>query len=153
MARQHTFIIFILTIALMVAVLQIKPPEVVREVETEIVYVEKPQPKRTPEFREPPTKQYKPPHFQQMGLLLGEDGSTLPLYGQQTFGYRDRYNYYTTTPGQQIYSLPINHQNQDCTEDIGCKEFYGGETVEVTGRNTPYSTKIYKNKTIRNLLY
>ena len=33
---------------------------------------------REPEFRKPPIKEYKPGHVQQMGVLLGEDGDTLP---------------------------------------------------------------------------
>ena len=144
-----------LLFSLMILVIRIKPPEIIKETEVvEVpVIIEKPVVKRTPEFRGPPVKDYKPGHSQQMGLLLGDDGSTLPLYGQETYGYRDRYNYYTTTPGQQIYSLPIVHENQDCTEDIGCRELYGGESVEVTGKTIPYTTKIYRNKTIRNLLY
>ena len=47
-----------------------------------------------PEFRGPPIKQYKPGHMQQMGLITNGD-ETLPLYGKEVRGRRDRYNYYT----------------------------------------------------------
>ena len=54
--------------------------------------------RQEPEFREPPIKQYKPGHMQQMGLLVGDGEETLPLYGKEVRGRRDRYHYYTTTP-------------------------------------------------------
>mgnify|MGYP001480634701 CR=1 FL=1 len=101
---------------------------------------------RTPEFRPPPEKVYKPSMFQQMGLLTKDDGTILPLYGKESTAHRDRYNYYTTTTGNQVYSLPISHDNRDCTEDIGCGEFYGNENVSVTGMDGTFSTQIYRNK-------
>jgi hypothetical protein len=104
---------------------------------------------RTPEFRPPPEKAYKPSIFQQMGLLTGADGKILPLYGKESSAHRDRYNYYTTTPGNQVYSLPIAHNNKDCTDDIGCGEFYGNEDVSVTGMDGEFKAEIYRNKNIQ----
>jgi len=106
------------------------------------VYVE-PRVRREPEFRGAPYKHYKPKQFQQMGLLLGGGGDILPLYGRESRGYRDRYQYYSGSPGEQIYSLPITHQDRECTEDIGCQELYGGEKVAVTGKTGDYTVKIY----------
>jgi len=100
---------------------------------------------RSPEFRKPPLKEYKPREYQQMGLLLG-DGETLPLYGKESPTHRDRYFYYTATPGEQIYPLPISHKDRDCMDDIGCDEFYGNEQVSVTGKSGTFSTKIYNNR-------
>ena len=92
----------------------------------------------------PPYKRYKPARFQQMGLLLGSGSNTLPLYGREAPYNRDRYNYYTSTPGQQVYSLPVVHNGRECTEDIGCPEFYGNETVTVTGQPGTYTVKVYR---------
>jgi hypothetical protein len=97
---------------------------------------------RAPEFRDGPYKQYKPRNFQQMGVLLGDDG-VLPLYGRESPGYRDRYQYYTTTPGDQIYPLPISSGDRVCTEDIGCQEFYGNEEVSVLGKTGNYKVNVY----------
>lgn len=103
-------------------------------------------PAREPEFRKPPVKEYKPGHVQQMGVLLGDDGETLPLYGKEVRGRRDRYHYYTSTPGQQIYSLPVSHEDRDCMDDMGCRELYGQERVNVLGKSTPYEAKLYRTE-------
>lgn len=109
------------------------------------VYVE-PRLRRDPEFRGPPYRQYKPKNFQQMGLLLGDGGEILPLYGRESRGYRDRYQYYSGSPGDQIYSLPLSHKERNCTEDIGCEEFYGGEKVSITGKDGDYTVNLYETE-------
>ena len=120
-------------------------PQIV-EVPVEVpVMVPPPRPVRTqePEFRGPPIKQYKPGHMQQMGILVG-DGETLPLYGKEVRGRRDRYHYYTTTGGENLYPLPVSHNARDCMEDIGCEELYGNEAVSVTGKTGSYAVKMYR---------
>jgi hypothetical protein len=97
-----------------------------------------------PEFRGPPIKQYKPGHMQQMGILVGEGEETLPLYGKEVRGRRDRYHYYTTTGGENLYPIPVSHQARDCMEDIGCQELYGNESVTVTGKTGDFDVKMYR---------
>ena len=96
------------------------------------------------EYRQPPIKEYKPGHIQQMGVLIGSDDETLPLYGKEVRGRRDRYNYYTTTPGDQIYSLPVTIGDRDCMEDMGCGELYGNENVSVLGQTGDFQAKMYR---------
>tara|TARA_B100000427_G_scaffold279317_1_gene249434 strand:+ start:3064 stop:3522 length:459 start_codon:yes stop_codon:yes gene_type:complete len=96
------------------------------------------------EYRAPPIKEYKPGYVQQMGVLVGPDDETLPLYGKEVRGRRDRYHYYTTTPGDQMYSLPITHDSRDCMGDIGCGEFYGNESVSVLGQTGSFQAKLYR---------
>src|SRR5210317_184792 len=100
--------------------------------------------KYEPEFRGPPIKQYKPGRMQQMGLLVGEGEETLPLYGKEVRGRRDRYHYYTTTGGENLYPIPVSHQARDCMEDIGCQELYGNESVSVTGKTGSFDVKMYR---------
>lgn len=100
--------------------------------------------RREPEFREPPIKQYKPGYMQQMGVLIGSNDETLPLYGKEVRGRRDRYHYYTTTGGENLYPLSVSHSARDCMEDIGCEELYGNETVSVTGKTGSYSVNMYR---------
>lgn len=97
---------------------------------------------RSPEFREPPIKQYKPGYMQQMGVLIGDE--TLPLYGKEVRGRRDRYHYYTTTGGENLYPLPVSHNSRDCMEDIGCQELYGNEAVSVTGKTGSFNVNLYR---------
>ena len=100
--------------------------------------------KREPEFRGPPIKEYKPGHMQQMGLLTGPGDETLPLYGKEVRGRRDRYHYYTTTGGENLYPVPVSHNGRDCMEDIGCQELYGNETVSVTGKTGSFGVNMYR---------
>jgi len=125
-------------------------PQVV-EVPVEVpVVVPPPRPVRTqeirrePEFRGPPIKQYKPGYMQQMGILVSGDGETLPLYGKEVRGRRDRYHYYTTTGGENLYPIPVSHDGRDCIDDIGCQELYGNETVSVTGKTGSFDVKMYR---------
>ena len=99
---------------------------------------------RSPEYRGPPIKRYKPGHFQQIGILTNETGETLPLYGREVRNRRDRYHYHTTTQGDQVYPIPVSIDGRECTEDIGCPDLYGGETVTVFGKDTPFTVKTYR---------
>src|SRR5210317_46972 len=96
------------------------------------------------EYRSPPIKEYKPGHIQQMGVLVGENEETLPIYGKEVRGRRDQYHYYTSTPGDQIYSIPVTVGDRDCMEDLGCRELYGNESVNVLGKAAPYQAKLYR---------
>jgi hypothetical protein len=100
--------------------------------------------RREREYRGPPIKQYKPGHMQQMGILLNGEGETLPLYGKEVRGRRDRYHYYTTTGGENLYPIPVSHDGRDCVDDIGCQELYGNEAVSVTGKNGSFDVKMYR---------
>jgi hypothetical protein len=119
------------------------PVEVAVPVHTRPVQTRRP-PVREPEFRGPPIKQYKPGHMQQMGILMGPDGETLPLYGKEVRGRRDRYNYYTTTGGENLYPVSVSHNARDCMEDIGCQELYGNETVTVLGKTGSFTINMYR---------
>ena len=95
------------------------------------------------EFRDAPIKKYKPGYTQQVGVLVGDD-ETLPIYSREVRGRRDRYHYYTVTPGNQQYSLPLTIGDRDCMDDIGCQELYGNEAVNVLGEDGEFSAKIYR---------
>ena len=108
------------------------------------IEMERREPRREPEFRSAPIKQYKPGFLQQMGILTGAGEETLPLYGKEVRGRRDRYHYYTTTGGENLYPVPVTHNARDCMEDIGCEEIYGNETVSVTGKTGSYTVNMYR---------
>lgn len=103
---------------------------------------------REPEFRNPPLREYKPASYQQVGLLMGEGSDMYPIYGRPSYTYNNRWNYYTTTKGEQIYPLPISNGDRDCTEDIGCDELYGNENLSIFGKDGTYKSKIYRVTTM-----
>ena len=143
-----TGLIIIIALVGVITYLVTRPREVVR-VPVQVPFRQpmrqrEPVRRRQPEFRDPPRKDYKPGHVQQMGVLVGENDETLPLYGKEVRGRRDQYHYYTSTPGQQIYSIPITHDGRDCMDDLGCKELYGNEDVNVLGKAATYAAKLYR---------
>ena len=101
-------------------------------------------PVREPEFRGPPIREYKPNTYKQVGLMMGENEDMYPIYGRPSHAYNNRWNYYTTTKGDQVYPLPISNGNRDCTEDIGCDELYGNENLSILGKSGTYKTTIYR---------
>lgn len=97
-----------------------------------------------PEFRGPPLRQYKPGYFHQMGLLTSDSGETLPLYGKEVTGRRDRFHFYTTTGTDNLYPVPLSHGDRDCMDDVGCGELFGNEAVSVTGKTDPFTVNMYR---------
>ena len=135
--------LLIVTIVLVAGYMWYNP----RVVEVEVpvpVMVQQQAEAREPEFRGPPIKKYKPGYMQQMGLIVGPNEETLPLYGKEVRGRRDRYHYYTTTPGEQVYPVPVSIDGRDCMDDIGCQELYGNETVSVFGKTGSFEVKMYR---------
>jgi len=133
----------LISIPVIMIYMLVRNPKVV-EVPVEVpVRVPVPTP-TVPEYRGPPIKMYKPGRFQQMGILTNEAGETLPLYGREVRGRRDRYHYHTTTQGEQIYPIPVSINGRECTEDIGCPELFDGEQVTVFGKDAIYVVKMYR---------
>ena len=144
--KTQTKLMFIaLAVLFALVIYQIRNPIVVKKQVPVPVPVEVPvQIPVEREFRNPPIKEYKPGYVQQMGVLVGPDEETLPLYGKEVRGRRDQYHYYTTTPGDQVYPLPVTINDRDCMDDIGCQELYGNETVSVLGQTGSFQAKLYR---------
>lgn len=142
---QKKLLTIALVILVAVIVYQLRNPIIIKKQVPVNVPIEVPiQIPVEKEYRSPPIKEYKPGYVQQMGVLVGPDEETLPLYGKEVRGRRDQYHYYTTTPGDQIYSLPVTIDNRDCMDDIGCRELYGDETVSVMGQTGSFQAKLYR---------
>lgn len=141
---KHTALLITIFVLLLIILYMLTTPPKIQRIHT-MEQVEVPvQIPVEKEFRAPPIKEYKPAHVQQMGVLLGENNETLPLYGKEVRGRRDRYHYYTVTPGDQMYSLPVSMGERDCMDDIGCQEIYGNETVNVLGQTGDFEAKLYR---------
>ena len=91
--KTKTQLLWLVLIASVVVIVYlIQNPRVVKvPVKVPTMMVRSQEIRREPEFRGPPIKKYKPGHMQQMGILTGS-GETLPLYGKEVRGRRDRYH-------------------------------------------------------------
>ena len=141
---KQRILLFIVLLLLTITIVQVTneetpvaPVTILKRVEVPVrVPVER-------EFRDAPIKKYKPGYTQQIGVLVGDD-ETLPIYSREVRGRRDRYHYYTVTPGNQQYSLPLTIGERDCMDDIGCQELYGNEAVSVLGQDGEFEAKVYR---------
>lgn len=102
-----------------------------------------------PEYRPPPVqKYYRPQAPHQVGLLKDESGSEelRPIYAKPSRTHRDRYFYWTTGGnGHNNYSVPVTLDGRDCTEDIGCQEMFGNESVSVWDNpEVAYKSHVYR---------
>lgn len=72
--------------------------------------------------------------YQQVGLLTSHETDkepiVLPLFGRKVRS--DRWQYYTATDKNNLMRIPLQYQNQDCEEDIGCREIYSGDKLTVS---------------------
>lgn len=116
------------------------------------VVVERPRenPMDLPEYRPPPVQKYwRPQAPHQVGLLKGENGSDglRPIYAKPSRTHRDRFHYWTTGGnGHNRYSVPVTLDGRDCTEDIGCKEMFGNESVSVWDNpEIQYKSHVYRH--------
>ena len=102
---------------------------------------------------DPPTQPIRaapgaPSRYIQIGLLRGDDGAVLPLYGRGAPYQRSRMQYFTkvASQGMVAVSVAVQHKNRSCTESLGCEELYSGDTVtvpDVTGDKT-YAVTVYE---------
>ena len=93
---QKKLLTIALVILVAVIVYQLRNPIIIKKQVPVNVPIEVPiQIPVEKEYRSPPIKEYKPGYVQQMGVLVGPDEETLPLYGKEVRGRRDQYHYYT----------------------------------------------------------
>jgi hypothetical protein len=95
-----------------------------------------------------PIREYNPDNNQQIGILTSDTGVVLPLYGKQNTHRRNRYGYYTMSPGNQAYPVPLLHNGRNCMDDLGCPEFFGGEKVSMVGSADAYNVELYGLKSL-----
>ena len=95
--------------------------------------------------------------YQQVGILTKEsiadedaipgnntDSVILPLFGRPTYRGSQMYNYYTATDKYHQVRVPLIINNDNCTDQRGCKEIYDNDTIQVPGYNGNFKVQIYK---------
>jgi len=91
---------------------------------------------------------YNNTDYQQIGILTSDetdkDPLVLPLFSRKIGNRSDRFNYYTATDKNNMMRLPITKDNNNCEDDIGCREVYNGDKINV---------EIYKGRTFTATIY
>ncbi len=96
----------------------------------------------------------QPTEYQQVGYLTNCDGGAegadctrRPLFGRQTYGGSDLWNYYSVD-NNGIRLRVINNEDPDrvCMKDRGCKEI--DESGKVTIDDIEYDTNLYDPSTL-----
>ena len=96
----------------------------------------------------------KPPEYQQVGYLTGEGEENIkPLFGRQTYRGSNQWNYFTSLDSHLATKIPVYMDNQDCTDERGCKELDKGSSVSMGQDGNTYNASIYGNVAPRYLPY
>ena len=95
--------------------------------------------------------------YQQIGILYkdaitdGEkepgsntDSNILPLFGKPTYKGSSQWNYYTATDKYNQIKVPITIDNNNCTDERGCKEINEGDSISIPAYNGNFKANIYK---------
>ena len=85
----------------------------------------------------------EPPEYQQVGIITGSGNENIkPLYGRQTYNGSNQWNYYTSLDSHLATKIPVYMNDQDCTDERGCKEINKGDNVNM-GTGDTYNASIY----------
>jgi len=97
----------------------------------------------------------EPPSYQQVGILTDTDNSEniKPLYGRQTYRGSGLWNYFTSLDSHLATKIPIELNNQDCTNERGCKEIYKNDTLSIGDPDNEYKANIYQTHAPRYIPY
>jgi hypothetical protein len=95
--------------------------------------------------------------YQQLGILYKEsiqdndkapgnntDNPVIPLFGKRTYGNSNQWNYYTATDSNHQIKIPLTIDGKNCTDDLGCKEIYDGDSIQLPQYNGNFNATIYK---------
>ena len=95
--------------------------------------------------------------YQQLGILHKDsiqdndkapgnntDNPVLPLFGKRTYGNSTQWNYYTATDSNHQIKIPLTLDGKNCTDDLGCKEIYDGDSIQLPQYNGNFKATIYK---------
>lgn len=100
---------------------------------------------------------YQDAEYKQIGILninktnnqIDDKAHILPLFGRPLFTSRNKWQYYTMTDKTNSIKLPIVFNGKSGTNEYGCDELFGGETVYVNGYNDKFNVTKYDNDSIR----
>ncbi len=100
--------------------------------------------------------QGEPTGFQQVGILIQQDGTgnnqtKLPLYGEQIYPRSREWRYYVGSDNYQSVKLGLSYQGRDSMDRHGIQELYDGSIVDVQGYDSKFVVSMYKLDTPKYL--
>lgn len=93
--------------------------------------------------------------YRQVGILTRNDGreTIIPLFGKPLYSNRNKWQYYTTTDGNNMIKLPVSKNGRSCTEEYGCDEVFNGDSLYVEGYKDAFNATVYENNQPRYIPY
>ena len=97
----------------------------------------------------------EPPSYQQVGILTDSDNpeNIKPLYGRQTYRGSNLWNYFTSLDSHLATKIPIEIDNNDCTDERGCKEIYKNDLIKIGDSQNQYKATIYNTHAPKYIPY
>lgn len=155
MAILAVFLVILITLVVFLIYIVMKKDTVkpaTNVVQERIVYVNKEQPETQKQDipvypKELPS--YNNKDYQQIGILSANETDkepiVLPIFARKLQNHSDRWQYYTATDKNNMIRLPVKHENKNCEDDLGCREIYDGDTINIdTYRDRVFTVTIYK---------
>lgn len=83
--------------------------------------------------------------YRQIGILSGNDGKVLPLYGRRTYNGSHKWNYFTQANDHLALKIPLSSKGRECDGNTGCDELYDNDSLHLPQYNSDFSIKLYDN--------
>tara|TARA_B110000977_G_scaffold191571_1_gene263895 strand:- start:14550 stop:14987 length:438 start_codon:yes stop_codon:yes gene_type:complete len=81
--------------------------------------------------------------YKQVGILSGDDGKVLPLYGRRTYNGSHKWNYFTRANDHLSLRIPLSRDGRECDKQNGCEELYDNDSLHVPEYNSRFNIKLY----------
>ena len=96
-----------------------------------------------------------PTSYQQIGILtnVNNNQDIKPLYGRQTYGGSQHWNYYSSTDSNLELKIPVYSTNKKCTDERGCSEIRDNDNVQIGNNGLEYRVSMYSNDNYRYIPY
>lgn len=89
--------------------------------------------------------------YKQIGIITSSEFDKepiiMPLFARNVYGRGDRFHYYTIADKQHMIRLPVQFNNRECEDRIGCDELYNGDKITVSSyENREFTVTLYSRE-------
>lgn len=89
--------------------------------------------------------------YTQIGIITSSEIDKEPiimsLFSRKVYGRGDRFHYYTIADKQHMIRLPVQFNNRECEDRIGCDELYNGDKITVSSyENREFTVTLYSKE-------